>query len=219
MSKRLTYYATTGTLAGVLIKNLVTKRYGNENLDKIRNLEIGILSVATGQYLISYKMNDSRVQRWRYLDWIITTPMLLKTYHLLAVEKGYEGSFTPVLVANIIMITAGYFAEYPELSPVKLGKYNVLDKSQVRQYWYVISVGAMVTIFMYLAKWHNYLSDRGVDTKPLLYFFYIGWSLYGLNFLNPSESLRQHTFDILDLFNKGVYSLVLEKIIKDQFID
>lgn len=55
---RLTYYLTTGTLGGVLLKNIITKRRNNPNLDKIRNLEIAILSIATGQYVITYKLGN-----------------------------------------------------------------------------------------------------------------------------------------------------------------
>ena len=76
----------------------------------------------------------------------------------------------------------------------------------------------MIGVFVEVTKWHNYLESEGYDTKTLLYFFYIGWSLYGLNFMNPSESFKQHSYDILDLFNKGIYSLVLQKTIKEQFL-
>lgn len=116
------------------------------------------------------------------------------------------------------MIVAGYLAEYPELTNNKFLRDKKYNPEQIRKFWYAISFAAMIGIFIYITKWHNYLRDQGIDTKTLLYFFYIGWSLYALNFLNPSESARQHIFDILDLFNKGIYSLVLEKTITDKFV-
>lgn len=146
-------------------------------------------------------MDHRRTQKWRYVDWILTTPLLLGTFYLLAKEKGYQESFIPVFIANILMIIFGYLAEYPELTGIN------------KWVWYGLSTLMLVYILVTVYQWDTFLLNQGVDTKNLSYFFYFGWSLYGLNFLSPDEELRQVNFNILDFINKVLYSYALTEVI------
>jgi len=202
----ITSILSLGILSGLFfVKTVKEKKYYISKLDEINNLEQVILGTAALQYIVtlSYIPNyeTSRIQRWRYLDWLITTPLLLKTFHSLAEEKGYNKSFTPALIANIIMIYSGYHAEF-------LSK----DENSKRLI-YILGFISLFIVLFYVNEWNTYLLEQNVDTEYLPYFFYFGWTLYGVNFINPNEEFRQVGFNILDIINKAIYSLQLEKII------
>ena len=193
----------TGFLGVIGLRSFKSTGDVSDKVRQIKNLERAILSIATSQYLITATMKDrQRIQRWRYFDWLITTPMLLKTFHSLAEEKGYEESFIPVLIFDIIMIYAGYYAEF------------VAKSEKEKMIWYILGLISLAVIFYYVNRWDNHLKTQGIDTKQIPTFFYVGWSIYGANFLTPNSSLRQTGFSILDIFNKGIYSLHLESVLK-----
>lgn len=204
----LAFLSTVG-----LIKIVRGRQSNRDNLETIRKLEIAILAVASGQYVISFNLPVRRLQSWRYLDWLITTPMLLRVYFLLAKEKGFEGSFAPALTANIAMILAGYSSEFPE----RFNKNKSISDANFKALTYGISTASLLIVFYYVNKWNKFLIDAGVDTGRLPLFFYFGWSAYALNFLSPDESVRQPIFNILDSINKGFFSLELDRVIKENF--
>lgn len=194
---------TAGTLGGLTLQKLAKGNpYNSKKLREIHTLETSLLGIASIQYGITLPMEYHRAQRWRFFDWIITTPLLLKTLHSLAEEKEFEESFIPALTANLVMIIAGYYAEF------------VAKTEYARKIWYLIGVIALIVVLVYVYRWDSFLKDKGVDTKNLSTFFYVGWTIYGLNFLNPNEELRQTGFNVLDLFNKGIYSLHLTEVIE-----
>jgi len=172
----------------------------------IYNAEILILSIASIQYLIVSGFNDiRRIQRWRYLDWILTTPLLLFTYWKLAETEGWTGNFYNLLIPNVLMILFGYLAEFPE----------VIGNSISKNYLYLLGMVSLLFVLYEIYNITKFLNEKNYNTKGIEYFFYIGWTLYGLNFINPDENSRQSFFNILDLFNKAIYSLYLDSVILD----
>jgi bacteriorhodopsin len=173
-------------------------------IKEIRWLERTIFGVATGVYGLNIGQADfKRVQKLRYLDWVITTPMLLKSLHLLAEEKGFQGSFAPALGCNLGMIVFGYLHEFEH-------------SKQRRQLYLILGFIAFAGVLKYVYEWGTYLKSKGSKVDDLLKFFYIGWTMYGLNTLTPNEEIRQTVFNISDLFNKAIYSLVLEDVIQNK---
>ena len=135
---------------------------------------------------------------------------MLTTYYLFAKDNGYQDNDIWVaVVATEIMIVAGYFAEFYEASPLK----SVLSETENKYFWFVLSFAALGVVLWYVYKWTQSLTDNGVDVKALPYFFYVGWVLYGINFLVTDTNVRQTIYDSLDLFTKPVYTLYLTQII------
>lgn len=197
---------TTIAFGASLIREIRKKNDDNESdqIKKIRQLEESIFSVATGIYGLNIGKSDFKsIQRLRYLDWIITTPMLLRTLHLLAQEKGFQGSFGLALGFNLAMIIFGYLHEFEK-------------SKQKRQTYLVLGFLAFAGVLKHVHEWGTYLKSKGSKVDDLLKFFYIGWTIYGLNTLTPNEEIRQSIFNVSDLFNKGVYSLVLEDVIQNK---
>ncbi|MEI7986389.1 MAG: bacteriorhodopsin [Armatimonadota bacterium] len=197
---------TTIAFGASFVREIGKKNDPNESdrIKQIRQLEKAIFGVATGIYALNIGKSDFRViQKLRYLDWAITTPMLLRSLHLLAQEKGFEGSFIPALSFNLAMIAFGYLNEFEK-------------SKQKRQIYLIVGFIAYAGVLKYVYEWGKYLKSTGSDVDDLLKFFYIGWTVYGLNTLTPNEEIRQSVFNISDLFNKGIYSLVLEDVIQNK---
>jgi len=215
MEVRPTFAITFFAFLIVFFYVIVNKKEGNDNIEKIQFLESSILFIAFLSYAVIYNIKDvGRSQKWRYLDWILTTPLLLGTFYLLAVEKGYEKSILPAIFANTLMILFGYWAEYPETSPI-YGKYG---NNEIKNIFFFLSFISLAFVFYYVYEWDNHLKNNGIQTEFLPYFFYIGWTLYGIIFLVKDENIRQPAFDLLDLFAKPVYSIYLTDFIDRKFI-
>ena len=101
------------------------------------------------------------------------------------------------------MIASGYLAEFPE----------TINYSLSRNTLFILGFIFLFFILYEIRNITNYLKSVGFNTGNIEYFFYIGWTLYGLNFANPNVALRQTFFNILDLFNKGIYSIYLDSIL------
>lgn len=204
---KTTSYVTTGALGTSLITSLLRKKKEGESpkIKTIHDLKKIIFGVATTQYVINLNIkNFETAQKLRYLDWVITTPLLLRALHLLAEEKGYTGSFLPALGANILMVAAGYQAEHAKTNGS-------------RQAYYTLGLVMFAIVLKEVHAWGRYLKSQDVNVNELLIYFYVGWTVYGVNFINPNEDLRQVVFNISDLINKSVYGLSLDRVIDSQF--
>ena len=197
--KTVTAVTTTGVLGTLFVRKFIKRQ---SIIPEIDTLERVILGVATAQYGLTFAFkSDRRIQRYRFLDWLITTPLLLKTFHSLAVHKGFKGRFEIPALFNFLMIYAGYHAEFLAKSP------------QEKRLWTYLGFIGLVVVLLYVRRWDVYLKSQGVDTRQLPTFFYVGWTAYGAIFLLQNEEARQSAFNVLDLFNKGIYSLHLEAVL------
>lgn len=203
-AKTATQYITLGGLGSLLVQRLVQGAQGSsDRLETIHQLEVAILAIATTQYGITIPMDEHRVQRWRYLDWLLTTPLLLRTFHLLAEEKGWEEEANIAILFNILMIIAGYMAEFTD---------------QNTEMWYWFGFVCLGVVLVYVYRWNDYLQTQGVDTKELPVYFFLGWSMYGVGAGIGNNQTRQTLFNVLDLVNKGLYSISLHSVIQESFI-
>ena len=210
---RPTFLITLFALIIVFLYVIFNRKQSTDNINKIQFLEASILIIASLQYMIVLNISDpKRYQRWRYLDWALTTPLLLGTFYLTAVEKGYNKSIIPAIIANEIMIVSGYWSEYPETSPLA----GYFPANQIRWFFFVLGFLALAVVFVYVNEWNSYLQDQNIDTGFLPYFFYIGWVLYSLIFLVKDTFIRQSAFDVLDLFNKPIYTIYLTNFIEKE---
>ena len=176
----------------------------SSKVKEIKNLEKSIFAVATALYIFSIGNSDFRtIQKLRYLDWVITTPMLLKSLHLLAEERGFKGSFVLPLISNIFMIIFGYLHEFG----------NPESGLSINLFLGFLSFSGVLT---HVKDWGTFIKSSGIDVDNLLNFFYVGWTAYGLNSLTPNEEIRQTIFNLLDIFNKFLYSIVIRDIITNK---
>lgn len=157
----------------------------------------------------------------RYIDWIITTPLLLLEFAVVASLAGSvkKGLIARLLVADVIMIVAGFLGEIA--SPGQAMTYVWFIISVIAWIWIIVEVlGLKVTGDGYAAK--------AVNTMK--WFVVIGWSIYPLGTaiqqfmsLGAAEEKTLMTagliaaiiYIIADLINKVVFGVVAVRAAKN----
>jgi len=179
--------------------------------EKIIRIDIAILAVAFTQYAMTFVIENSNVldkdatefaQQLRYVDWLITTPLLLYSFWKLAQIEGYNGDFIWLLFADLAMMIFGIAAEF----------FNFNFKTKIL----LFSIGCLgyVYIFIEVLRIMNYLRSKSMNDKANVgYFFLIGWWIYPIGFFLPFDS-KFTLYSFGDFINKGLYSIALTNVLK-----
>lgn len=141
-----------------------------------------------------------RITTLRYIDWAITTPLLLFSFSLF-LSSGEKvknlGNFVAALIFfDLIMILAGY-----------LGSINVLTT-----FWSQ-SIGFLAYFIIFYLIYHKFFQGMKLNThisfKKLMFItIVILWFIYGVVY-NASTYNRNITTNVLDGIAKGIFGLSL----------
>mgnify|MGYP006428195803 CR=1 FL=1 len=150
---------------------------------------------------------------YRYIDWLITTPMLLAMIvALLGVRKNLGGIMGGLITADIIMIVAGYF-----------GEVNVnLEDGSMAMAWggFIVSMFAWLYIlFVLYSVLSSYAAKQSSEIRSALgtlrLFILIGWSIYPIGYfvslLGGSEGLllgREVIYCYADVIAKVIFGMI-----------
>ena len=198
------FLVTTGTITFIesLRTNIVPMRH-------ILNLETCISIVAAffyGKFI--EKLNNKSINKEslqneindnRYVDWMITTPIMLLVLMLaFKYNSGIKNygikfiDFCLVLLLNYGMLGSGY-----------LGEKGVIEKPQANMIGFVFFAGLYGFLYQKFLK-----KDKKNTMNKLLYMcFLILWALYGVFYL-MNENTKNAEYNVLDLFSKcfvGIY--------------
>lgn len=198
------FLVTTGTITFIesLRTNIVPMRH-------ILNLETCISIVAAffyGKFI--EKLNNKSINKEglqneindnRYVDWMITTPIMLLVLMLaFKYNSGIKNygikfiDFCLVLLLNYGMLGSGY-----------LGEKGVIEKPQANMIGFVFFAGLYGFLYQKFLK-----KDKKNTMNKLLYMsFLILWALYGIFYL-MNENTKNAGYNVLDLFSKcfvGIY--------------
>ena len=188
----------TVVLFSILLYELQTNLKNNIDIQKASS---SILSIATTQYAISlylYKRYPKIAEEIRYIDWLLTTPLLLFTYWKLANNHGYKGNFEYLGISVVLMVSLGYIAE----------------KNRNSYKWFILSIIPYLFILSEIIKIQKMFSKNGMNEYSSLgNFFIYGWAVYPLAFYAP-DKLKFVLYSLGDFINKGVYSIMLYDILK-----
>ena len=177
----------------------------------IEKAEMAILGIAFTQYVITFVIENSNVlekdsedfaQNLRYIDWLVTTPLLLFTYWKLANLEGWNGDFVWLFFADMVMMIFGIFSEF--FAPNK--KISIL----------LFSIGCLgyVYIFIEIIRIMHFFHDKQQENKANIgYFFLLGWLVYPIGFFLHFDS-KFILYSIGDFINKGLYSISLQNVLK-----
>lgn len=106
----------------------------------------------------------------RYIDWLITTPLLLVEFVLIVALAGAvkKGLLTKIVIADIIMIVTGYLGEMGEPGSFS----NVI--------FFVISSAAWIYIIFVILKINVSGAPDNVQSavRIMRLFVIIGWAIY-----------------------------------------
>ncbi len=192
----------------LLLKSITT--YEFTKYEKVRASQLVFLGIGFTQYALTFIVEVSNVldtkypdfaQKFRYMSWIITTPLILYTYFQLAEVNGYEGDFTILLFADLIMFLSIIASEAIFISgPIA----DILD---------FISIVAFGVIFWKIIEIRNFLKKIGKYKMARLgLFFLISWPLYLVGVLT-NGTLKYLIYTFADFINKFLYGMALNTVI------
>ena len=145
----------------------------------------------------------------RYVDWTITTPVMLISFilffkylknpqrniRLFESIKEEKANIIKVVIANALMLLFGFLAERSIINTT-VG----------------ITLGFIPFIYMFKILYDDYAKDT--ELAQLLYYVsFIIWGLYGVAAALPFNQ-KNTMYNILDLFSKNAYGLFLYFFIK-----
>ena len=191
------FLVTTGTIT--FIESLRTK---HDSMRHILNLETCISIVAAffyGKFVQEFdhdNVNYKNINLNRYVDWAITTPIMLLVL-ILAFKynntKNAQVKFTDyliILMLNYGMLGTGYLGD--------VGKISIMTAT---------FVGFLFFGGLFFFLYNTYLRQKNNTNNALYGAFFVLWSLYGV-FYQMEQQSRNVGYNILDLFSKcfvGLY--------------
>jgi bacteriorhodopsin len=155
-------------------------------------------------YLIVSNKISSIVTSHRYIDWSITTPMMLISFvlffkylkdpkrniRIFESIKEEKYNILKILLANALMLLFGFLAERTIINP------------------YVgVTLGFLPFAYMFKILYSNYAKYTNLSLV-LHYIFFFIWGFYGVAAVLPF-TIKNTIYNILDLFSKNAYGLFL----------
>jgi len=172
-------------------------------------IELGVQMVELVFYmwLVKNIKTHPNITRYRYFDWMITTPLMLVTLMAFLNAKSVNSLdeflknnkkiVKEVIFLNFLMLYFGYLGETNKLSV----KESVL-------------LGFIPFLMYYKKIYDHFIKDKDIPQikrNVFFYFFYV-WTFYGIAALLPYKQ-KNTVYNILDLFSKNFFGLFLVYII------
>ena len=160
-------------------------------------------------WLIFY-FSSQNITPFRYLDWAITTPLMLITLSAFLKHDGStgdrltgflsknKGSVVKIVVLNSAMLLCGLLGEFGYLSAYTAAALGFIP---------------FVLNFKYIKD--TFLPPDDKQKKAVFIWFVFFWSLYGV--LSTMNYTTKNTgYNILDLFAKNFFGLFLANVIRSK---
>ena len=167
-------------------------------------VELGVQSVEFIFYSwMIYNFDKiENITPYRYLDWLITTPVMLVTLTAYLDNESYDNLsnyvesnkdfVVKIVVLNLIMLLLGLLGELNKIN------YNT-----------AIILGFIPFIYYFKLIYDKYLTRQlSSDKVKLFWFFSLVWTLYGVSALLPYEP-KNIGYNILDLISKNSFGVFL----------
>jgi bacteriorhodopsin len=185
----------------------VEVNYKDELLKDLLKVElvVQVIEFIFYVWLISYFNKESKnLSLVRYLDWSITTPLMLITLsaflnhsektsgRLSDFLSEHTSSIVKIVVLNGLMLLCGLISELGLLNP-----------------YISTSLGFIPFILMFKHIKDKFLSSsKDTVKKWLFYWFVFFWSLYGV-FAVMKYTTKNTGYNILDIFSKNFFGIFL----------
>lgn len=194
-----TFMVSYLVLFGYTVITLVEAlRTSDTNVRHIMNIETAVSLVAGlvyGMFLERVKQPDfdlKEIMPLRYLDWTITTPLILLAIVLFYNKHApvsYK-TFGGVIALNWAMLYAGYQGETGAIS-----RFTGL--------WLGFLFFAAMLVLLYTA-----VIPKGAPIAVFAVFAVI-WTLYGVAYMFEDEEKKNITYNVLDVIAKALFGVVL----------
>ena len=163
------------------------------NLETTISLVAGLVYSYFNTEIQKDKPDLEYISKVRYVDWMITTPMILLVlllfYNVKAGSVDYK-TFGAVLALNTGMLMSGYYGETGALTKLQGGGLGFLFFAALIALIYscCIPKGSNITVFA---------------------LFSVIWTMYGLNFYITNEETKNINYNILDVISKALFGIIL----------
>lgn len=189
-----TYIVLFGYTAITLIEALRTPAVNTRHIMNIETTVSMVAGLVYGTFLEKMKSPNFDLKEiipTRYIDWMITTPLILLAVVLFYNRKdgvNYKCYFT-IIALNWLMLLFGYLGERGTISSMKGLVIGFVFFAAMLAYMfvYMIPVGAPLAVFVIFA---------------------VIWSLYGVAYLLEEEE-KNIAYNVLDVISKALFGVVL----------
>ena len=189
-------------IAASFITLIEALKTDNKKARHILNLETAVSLVASYVYSVFSSMADKEdfslknITAYRYMDWAITTPMLLLALLLfisyLNKDELHLIKYLIVLIFNFGMLLSGYLGETDQIN---------------RTLSLVIGTGFFIVLILFI--WFNYIHGNKIYIQKLVFIlFTIVWSMYGVAFV-LDEKTKNIMYNFLDIISKVFFGLFM----------
>lgn len=141
-------------------------------------------------------INWTEITETRYMDWSITTPIMLLVLCVVLSNEIHTHVHLPIMlliiVLNYAMLCAGY-----------LGEINILDRTTSNILGFIPFFAMFGIIY-----WKYVKPKYNLVNRALFSFFFLVWSMYGVVYF-LEEEMKNIAINILDLFAKCLIGLGL----------
>jgi len=167
-------------------------------------------------WMISNFAKIKNITKFRYYDWVISTPTMLFTYSMYLfimkkieenkkhnlLDSVYTEKYTllTIILLNWTMLFFGYIGEIGKMS-VNLSTF----------------LGFIPFTIMFYIIYENYAKYTSTGINTFIYFVSV-WSLYGVAALMSYE-VKNIMYNILDLFAKNFFALFLAYVLIYKYIN
>lgn len=149
---------------------------------------------------------------FRYIDWIITVPLLMVEFYLIlsAITKVPSGVFWRLMIGTLVMLVGGYLGE--------AGKLNV---------WVGFTIGMLGWFFIIWEIFGGEAGKINADSAPpsvqvafnlMRWIVVVGWAIYPIGYFlgyltggSPKDSmvLLNVTYNLADVVNKIAFGVII----------
>jgi len=206
----LSFLALSGSTVFTLLGSLATYDSETKYLKNalISETAVNIIAGFTYFYLLKYLYEDSvpleGITSIRYLDWVVTTPMLLLSFALYSsyvTNKNREAGtafedvdlipLTYIIPLNLLMLLFGF-----------LGENGYMNK----HYAFAISMIFFSVLFYFI--YDKYVDGKDDSLKAIYGAFTAVWLFYGFSYYLPTVP-KNIAYNFLDMISKSAFGIFL----------
>jgi bacteriorhodopsin len=190
-----TYVVLFGYTAITLVEALRTPSTNTRHIMNIETTVSMVAGIVYGTFVERIKRPDFKLEDiipMRYIDWTITTPLILLALVLFYNRKENSVNYKCygiVIILNWLMLLFGY-----------LGERKVMSSFLGLFIGFVFFAAMLIYLYMFLIP-------KGSSLVVFIIFSVI-WSLYGVAYLLEEEE-KNIAYNILDITSKAVFGVVL----------
>lgn len=201
----LTYVVlfTTGTIT--FIESI---RTANPAIRHILNLETCISIVAVFFYTQFMKMiqtnniNFSEITKLRYVDWSITTPMMILALTLVlsfnSKQRVSLQNYILLILLNYGMLYMGYLGESGRMDKVK---------ASIAGFAFFFAMFAFIWVLFLM-------NSKSMNSLVVYSLYFVVWAIYGIVYFF-NEKNKNISYNVLDLIAKGLIGIGLWTYLAD----